>query len=80
MPLGLLLPCTIHVTRLAPRKLDFDNLCYSFKWIVDSICDRLIPGLERGRADGDKRIKEIKYFQEKGNVKEYSVKIEIFSD
>ena len=72
------LPCLIKITRIAPRKLDYDNLCASQKFVVDAICDCLIPGLPAGRADGDPRIK-IEYFQKKGKPKEYAVKIEIFS-
>src|SRR5208282_4161780 len=44
------LPCKIILKRIAPRKFDFDNLCISFKWILDQLCDILIPGLAPGRA------------------------------
>jgi hypothetical protein len=59
------LPCQIKLTRIAPRKLDFDNLVASQKWVVDSVCDLLIPGLRAGRADGDERI-SVAYAQEVG--------------
>ena len=72
------LPCLIKLTRIAPRKLDFDNLCSSQKFVCDVICDFVNPGLQAGRADADKRIK-IRYFQEKGEPKEHAIKIEIFS-
>lgn len=73
------LPCTVILTRIAPRELDeHDNLPISFKWIYDSICDNIIPGLKPGRADSDERIKVI-YKQEKGKVREYAIKIEIYS-
>jgi hypothetical protein len=71
------LPCIITLTRIAPRALDRDNLPYSLKKITDVICDNLIPGLAPGRADGDKRIKDIIYKQEKGRVREYALKVEI---
>ncbi len=75
----LKLPCLITLTRYAPRELDFyDNLPMSFKWILDSISDTLIPGLKSGRADNDKRIR-VKYDQIKN--KKYFIKIEFdFSD
>ncbi len=68
------LPCKVKVTRLASRNLDFDNLVSSQKWIVDAICDSLIPGLQPGHADSDSRI-EIEYGQEKRPIQ--GVKIEI---
>ena len=71
------LPAIIKLTRVAPRELDCEeNLPMSFKWIKDYIADQLIPGQAAGRADGDKRIKW-DYFQEKGEPKEYAIKIEI---
>ena len=72
------LPCKVKLTRIAPRKLDYDNLCFSIKFIYDTICDLLIPGLRPGRADGDSRI-TVEYFQEKGKPKEFGLKIEIIS-
>lgn len=70
------LPCTVKMIRIAPRSLDFVNLVYSFKHYQDELSDRLIPGLAWGRADGDERIKW-EFNQEKGNPKEYAIKIEI---
>jgi len=71
------LPCIIRLTRIAPRSLDsHDNLPTSFKWIVDSLADCIIPGLKAGRADDCKQINWI-YNQEKGKPKEYAVRIEI---
>lgn len=74
---AITLPCHIKITRVGKRKLDFDNLTISLKWIVDAVCDLLVPGLARGRSDDDDRIK-ISYDQEIG--KSYAVKIEIESD
>lgn len=69
------LPCQVTLTRYAPRLLDeFENLPMSFKWIYDTICDCLIPGLQPGRADEDKRIK-VKACQEKSKL--HGVRIEI---
>ncbi len=73
-----ILPCMVKMTRVSPRELDFDNLVSSFKWIKDYIAERLVPGLAKGRADGDKRIKW-EYEQIKGLSKQYAVKIEIQS-
>lgn len=70
------LPCTIKLTRIAPRALDYDNLCCSMKWCLDAICDCLVPGLKPGRADGDERI-SVEYYQEKGMPKEYALKIDV---
>jgi len=69
-------PCEVNLTRIAPRNLDYDNLCSSQKTIFDALCDCIIPGLKAGRADGEGKIKA-HYFQEKGRPKEYAVKIEI---
>lgn len=74
------LPCIIRLTRIAPRKLDeHDNLPYSMKWIVDSLADCIFPGQRAGRADDSKEIKWV-YSQEKGNPKEYGLKVEIMVD
>lgn len=68
-------PCTIKLTRLGPKTLDYDdNLRMAFKWIKDYIADQILPGQAAGRADGDPRIKW-EYDQEKS--KTYAIKIEI---
>lgn len=70
------LPCRVHLTRIAPRSFDHDNLLSAFKNFRDIIADLLIPGLPSGHADSDERI-SWHYFQEKGKPKEYAVRIEI---
>lgn len=46
------LPCTIKLTRLAPRMIDAaDNLPMSFKYILDAICEILTGQTVAGRAD-----------------------------
>ena len=70
------LPCHINLTRISTRKLDYDNLVSSQKYVLDSICDLLIPGLAPGRADGDPRI-TTNYRQEKGKIQ--GIRIEITS-
>lgn len=70
------LPCQIHLTRIAPRLLDSDNLQMSMKYIRDSIAKEILGG-RLGQNDSDPRIKW-EYAQEKGNPKEYAVRIEIF--
>jgi hypothetical protein len=71
------LKCEIELCRIAPRELDFhDNLRMAMKPIVDIIADWLIPGLQKGHADSDKRLLW-KYAQEKGKPKEYAVRIRI---
>lgn len=59
------LPCTVHLIRISPRQLDDDNLVGAFKSVRDTIADLIIPGLAKGRADGDLRIHWM-YGQEKG--------------
>jgi hypothetical protein len=72
------LPCIVTLTRFSPRELDrHDNLASSFKWILDQVCDSLIPGLAPGRADSDPRISVV-YKQEKTKEKEHYITIEIF--
>jgi hypothetical protein len=72
-----ILPCIITLTRIAPRKLDYDNLVSCFKWFLDALCDNLIPGLKAGRADGDIRITKVRYDQRCGKKKEYAIEINI---
>ena len=69
--------CIIVLTRIAPRELDDDNLRSSFKHCRDYIADLIRPNLAPGRADDTKLI-EWNYKQEKGEPKEYAVKIEVF--
>lgn len=69
------LPCHIKLTRKSSRVLDFDNLCCSQKYVLDSICDMLIPGLAPGRADGDPRI-SVSYFQEKARKCSITIEVE----
>lgn len=69
------LPCTVTITRISPKSLDYDNLVCSQKWVVDAICDLLVPGLRAGRADADDRIK-VDYAQEKGNILGIRIEIE----
>lgn len=69
-------PCTVRLTRVAPRPLDGDNLQFALKNVRDTLADLLIPGLAKGQADGDPRIKW-EYSQEKGKPKEYSLKIQV---
>ncbi len=73
---SLSLPCTVRMTRLAPRELDADdNLRIALKWIKDAIAEVITQDFVPGRADGDKRIKW-EYDQEFSS--EYKVKIEIW--
>lgn len=50
-------PCHIHLTRYAPRKLNkHDNLPASMKYIVDACCAIITGDFRPGRADDDERI------------------------
>lgn len=72
-----LLPCTIKLTRIAPRFLDkFENLPMSLKYVNDAICELLVPNKAIGQADSDKRIQTI-CDQIKGIPHEYAIEIEI---
>lgn len=72
------LPCILKLTRIAPRKLDYDNLCCCFKVLNDSLCDLIIPGLKPGRSDGTGQIKT-EYYQKRGLPHEYAIEIQIVS-
>jgi hypothetical protein len=71
-PLDISVPCKITLIRVAPRKLDYDNLVYSFKNILDKIGKMLMPEKKIGHADGSGLI-EVDYEQQKGDVREYKV-------
>ena len=71
------LPANVVLIRVAPRELDsHDNLRVSFKYLTDAISECLTGIKKAGRADSDKRI-TWDYKQEKGNVREYAIRIEI---
>ena len=59
------LPIHLELIRLSPRPLDHDNLAYSMKWVLDSICECFRPGLAPGQADNTKEI-TVSYKQQKG--------------
>ena len=61
-------PCTITLTRVAPRVLDDDNLASGFKAFRDGVADWL------GIDDGDKRL-TWRYAQRKGKPKEYAAEV-----
>jgi hypothetical protein len=61
---------TIVLTRIAPRKLDTDNLASGFKAVRDGIAEWL------GIDDGDSRL-DWQYRQRNGGVKVYRVEVEI---
>lgn len=71
------LPCKVMLTRIAPRILNDDNWITSAKFFRDFIADLLIPGLAPGRADDDLTKIQWEYAQEKGQVREYAIRIEI---
>lgn len=65
-----LLPCHITMTRVAPRRLDVDNLWSSFKHVIDGIADAFhLP-------DNDPRF-EWDVAQDRGGPNHYSVRIQI---
>lgn len=70
VPTGIPVPCVIHLTRIAPRRLDDDNLQSGFKALRDGIADRL------GVKDNDPRV-IWSYDQERGKPHEYAARITI---
>jgi len=62
------LPLTVTLTRVAPRKLDDDNIRAALKSIRDGVADRI------GVDDGDARV-TWHYAQRTGKPKEYAVEI-----
>lgn len=67
---GEALPCTVTLTRIAPRDLDGDNLQSSLKAIRDGVADFLKVD------DRDSRVTWA-YAQERGAPKFYGVRVEI---
>lgn len=63
-------PCTVTLTRIAPRQLDDDNLRSALKAVRDEVA-RLLKVDDR-----DKRV-VWEYGQEKGEPKEYAVIVEV---
>ncbi len=65
------LPVVVTLTRIAPRKLDDDNLRGALKAVRDGVTDKL--GLT---DDSDPRLTWV-YRQERGQPKQYGVSIEL---
>ena len=63
-------PCTVTLTRIAPRALDDDNLVAAFKGIRDGIADKF------GIDDRDPRV-VWKYAQERGRPKERAIRVTV---
>ncbi len=66
----------IKICYVRPRLLDDDNNIAALKHSRDCIADLLIPGLEKGQADSDSRLKW-EYLQKKGEIREYALEITI---
>lgn len=67
-----MLPVTVVMTRIAPRRLDGDNLQSGFKAVRDGVADWL------GVDDGDARI-DWQYGQRAGGPGVYKVEIEVIT-
>ena len=65
-------PCTLVLTRVAPRALDGDNLQSAFKAVRDGVADWL--GVDDGHKDLDWQ-----YNQRKDGPKVYAVEIEVIA-
>lgn len=69
------LPCTLKITRYAPKLLDrHDNLPYSCKWVMDQLCAEITSEHRPGRADN---IDGFTFQYDQIKSKMYAVKIEI---
>lgn len=64
------LPCVVTLIRVAPRKLDDDNLVSGFKALRDGIAARF------GVDDADPRI-QFRYEQVRGKAKEYAARVSV---
>lgn len=69
-PMGETCVVSVMLTRIAPRKLDDDNLQSGFKAARDGVADWL------GIDDGSPRIKW-RYGQSKGRPGEYAARVEV---
>lgn len=67
---GVVLPCIVTLTRVAPGMLDSDNLAGSQKHVRDGLADAL------GIDDGSPLV-EWRYAQRKGAPRAYAVEIQI---
>ena len=67
-----MLPVTVVLTRVAPRRLDGDNLQSGFKAVRDGVADWL------GVDDGNGLI-DWQYAQRSGKAGEYAVEIEVIT-
>ncbi|MEM9693315.1 MAG: hypothetical protein AAGA56_12275 [Myxococcota bacterium] len=65
------LPLAVRITRIAPRRLDPDNVPGATKAIVDGLCDWLEVD------DGDERLTWV-HDQQIGGRGEYGVLLELF--
>ena len=65
-----ILPATITLTRVAPRRLDIDNAWSSVKHLIDGIAQAL------GKDDGDPRLTWV-VEQRKGAPREYCVHVRV---
>lgn len=65
------IPCTIRLTRIAPRELDQGNIAAALKAVQDGCADWL------GIDDRKKNLVKYEYENERGGVREYALKIEV---
>ncbi|MFA6125466.1 hypothetical protein [Sphingomonas sp.] len=73
IPNGIKVPCTVTLTRIAPRPFDSDGNVSAFKGTRDAIAQKL------GINDNSPLVTWT-YKQERGKPKMYSIRIEIAPD
>ena len=66
-------PCTVTLTRIAPRELDDDNIRGALKAIRDGVADWL------GCDDSKRSGVTWEYAQARGEPKQYAVRIEVLT-
>jgi hypothetical protein len=69
-----LLPCIVTLTRISPRTMDDDGNVAAFKWVRDEVARWL------GADDSPRSGIVWCYKQQRGEPKQYAVRIEIESD
>lgn len=69
----VILPCKVRLTRIGPKALDSDNLAGALKFCQDAIARRLEVD------DGDTSKVTWEYRQMPVGIRDYGVKVEIFS-
>jgi len=77
-PGSIELPCSVVITRYGTKLYDDDNLIAAMKHVRDAIANFLKPGLAKGQADDDKRIKWTCLQSTIKDKSQHGIRIEIY--